>query len=137
VVLLRKSIPQKTNLQTAAELNVIKERKMKILTILIGLTYLIGSTCNADTHQTGKISRVVAEGNRTVSVWLENQPTNAECPSDGRWVLEFQNDLLAKEKYSAILAAAVSKQVVGFHFMTSLGCGAFGAKKIYYVDLNY
>ena len=112
---------------------------MKIPPILIGLTFFMGCTCSADTHQTGKITRIIVEGNgnQNVLVWLENQPTNTECPSDGRWVIEFQNDAMAKEKYSAILAAAVSKQTVGFHFITSLGCGAYGAKKIYYVDSNY
>lgn len=100
------------------------------------LLLLVSGFAFADTTQQGKISRVVIEGSYA-SVWIENQPSNNECASDGRWVLDFSNDQLAKEKYSAILSAASSRTTVALQYTSTQGCGAFGAKKIYYVDLLY
>lgn len=90
----------------------------------------------ADTAQQGKILRFVVESNYA-SIWLENQPTNNECPSDGRWVIDFAADSIAKEKYSAILAAASTRTPVVLHYASSEGCSAFGAKRVQYVDLSY
>ena len=108
----------------------------KIIAISI-LSFFSSCLALADTHQTGKITRIVVEGNQFVSIWLENQPTNSECPSDGRWVIDLANDTVPNQKYSAILAAASSRQTVGLHFLSSQGCGGFGAKKVYYIDLSY
>ncbi|MCW0448387.1 hypothetical protein [Xanthomonas sacchari] len=100
------------------------------------LLLLVSGVACADTTQQGKITRVVVESNYA-SVWLENQPTNNECASDGRWVIDFSADAIAKEKYSAILSAATSRTQVVLQYTTSEGCGGFGAKKIHYVDLLY
>lgn len=108
---------------------------MKFCTLLLA-SFLVPGVAVADTHQTGRIVRIVVESN-FASVRLENQPTNTECASDGRWVIDFSNDQAAREKYSAILSAANSRQPVSFHYLSSQGCGGFGAKKIYYVDASY
>ncbi|NYF22273.1 hypothetical protein HDC36_003749 [Xanthomonas sp. JAI131] len=100
------------------------------------LLLLVSGFAFADTTQRGKISRVVVEGSYA-SVWIEDQPTNNECASDGRWVIDFSSDQLAKEKYSAILSAASSRTTVVLQYTSTQGCGAFGAKRIYYVDLLY
>lgn len=104
--------------------------------IFLLTSFLMPAVAFADTHQTGKIVRIVVESN-FVSVWLENQPTNSECASDERWVIDLSNDQAAREKYSAILSAANSRVPVSFHYLSSQGCGGFGAKKIYYVDTSY
>ncbi|GAB7455068.1 hypothetical protein OUHCRE13_46990 [Enterobacter roggenkampii] len=70
-------------------------------------------------------------------MWLEGQPTNNECASDGRWTIDLASDKSGREKYAAILSAASSRTQIGFHALTSEGCGVFGAKKIYYFDLAY
>ncbi|MBB5877652.1 MULTISPECIES: hypothetical protein [Xanthomonas] len=102
------------------------------------LLLLVCGNALADTAQQGKIIRFVVEGNYA-SIWLENQPTNNEClaNSDGRWVIDFSVDSIAKEKYSAILAAASTRTPVVLHYATSEGCSAFGAKRVQYVDLSY
>ncbi|WP_235873237.1 hypothetical protein [Pseudoxanthomonas winnipegensis] len=109
----------------------------KAMTRLFGLLLLLVSgIARADTTQQGKIIRVVVESSYA-SVWLENQATNNECASDGRWVIDFSTDAVAKEKYSAILSAASSGTQVVLQYTTSEGCGGFGAKRIHYVDLHY
>ncbi len=108
---------------------------MKQLAITLGALLLSGSAW-ADTHQTGKITKLVVEST-FVSVWLEGQPTNNECASDGRWTIDLASDKSGREKYAAILSAASSRTQIGFHALTSEGCGVFGAKKIYSFDLAY
>ena len=63
---------------------------MKQLAITLGALLLSGSAW-ADTHQTGKITKLVVEST-FVSVWLEGQPTNNECASDGRWTIDLASD---------------------------------------------
>ncbi|MBB5737520.1 hypothetical protein FHT09_003305 [Xanthomonas arboricola] len=107
---------------------------MKLSFLLFFL--FVPSVAFADTTQRGTISRFVVELTY-LSVWLENEPTNNECLSDGRWVIDFSNDPIAKEKYSAILAAATSRTPVVLQYTSTQGCGSFGAKKIHYVDVSY
>ncbi|MEE7547491.1 hypothetical protein HF319_10985 [Xanthomonas sp. Kuri4-1] len=100
------------------------------------LVFLLPGIAMADTTQTGKVTRVVVESNYA-SIWLESQPSNEECAADGRWVIDFTNDKLSREKYSALLAAASSRLTVSLHYVSSEGCGGFGAKRVYYIDTQY
>ena len=113
------------------------KRRNIILFILSVLPYAVF----ADVDQTGDIVRLIVEGNlevnQTVSVWLSNNPSNSECASDGRWVVDAANDVMAKEKISTLLAAATSNRPVHLHHLSVQGCGPFGAKKIWFVDVTY
>lgn len=105
--------------------------------LAITLLMLVGSSAAlADTHQQGRVTRLVVEQTHA-SVWIEGTPTNNDCLSDGRWVMDFASDPVAREKYATLLAAASSRQVVDLHYYSAQSCGGFGAKKISYVDTSY
>lgn len=98
---------------------------------------LLSSQASADVLRTGKITRLVVERD-VVSVWLANDAPASECQSDGRWVVSNNADEKTfKEKVATILAAASAGKEVGLGFRSADGCGDFGAKRIYYVDLRY
>jgi hypothetical protein len=90
----------------------------------------------ADTEQSGKIRRLIVELTYA-SIWLENAPTNDECKADERWVIDFSSDSVAREKFSTILSSANSRLPVRLHYLSSQGCGGFGAKKVHFVESQF
>lgn len=68
MVLLRKIIPQKTNLQPAAELNVIGEKMRSLIGII--LCFLVFES-NAAHNCAGKVNTVDIQGNGKVNVSIE------------------------------------------------------------------
>lgn len=110
----------------------IVRQLLKIFPIVIGMS---AANAPADTHQNGRINRIIVEDNKFVSIWMDTN-VSGECASDGRWVIDLTNDPAAKEKYSAALMAYALGKTVGLHHVTANGCGGWGAKKIYYIDMS-
>ena len=90
----------------------------------------------ADANETGKITRLITEGHTTVSVWLDGEDDNSDCPGGSRWTIT-SDDLLMKEKYSMLLSAATTGKIVHLHGLASWGCGNWDSNKIHYVDITY
>jgi len=98
---------------------------------------LLSFQASADVNRTGKIVRLIVETD-TVSVWIANDPPSTECQADGRWVVtNNDSEKTFKEKVALLIAAAQAGRPVGLAYASVLGCGTFGAKKIYYVDTSY
>ncbi len=110
----------------------VQRKLLSSAAVIIGLAV---SSVQADTHQTGKINRLIVEDNKFVSIWMDTT-VSGDCPSDGRWAIDLTNDPAAKEKYSAALMAYALGKTVGLHHLTANGCGGWGSKKIYYIDLS-
>ena len=91
----------------------------------------------ASVDETGKIIRLIVEGNAIVSVWLNGTDVNTECSGGSRWTLQNSNDGLFKEKLAMLLAAAASGEAVHLHHLTAWGCGNWNSNRIYYVDVVF
>lgn len=113
-------------------MDIVMRPLLKVLAIAIGMCAV---SAQADTHQNGKINRLIVEDNKFVSIWMDTT-VSGDCPSDGRWAIDLTNDPAAKEKYSAALMAYALGKTVGLHHLTANGCGGWGSKKIYYIDLS-
>lgn len=109
---------------------------MKILRILLYLLFLISNAASADVDETGKITRMIIEGNSMVSVWLDGPDVTNECDNGSRWTLS-SSDLLFKEKLSLLLSASSQNKSVHLHHLTPWGCGNWSSNKIYYIDVKY
>ncbi len=111
--------------------------KIMIKKILVALVYMCSaSVVYADSSETGKITRIIAEGYTKVSIWLDGDDDTSDCAGGGRWTIN-SNDLLHKEKLSMLLAAATTEKPVHLLGLTTWGCGSWDSNQIYYVDITY
>jgi hypothetical protein len=104
--------------------------------VFIVAALFIGAV-KADTNETGYISRIIVEGDSTVSVWLDGVDDLSECNGGSRWTVTIIGDQLFKEKVSILLTTATSRQKVHLHGLTGYGCGNWESNKIYYIDVMY
>ncbi|WNO07977.1 hypothetical protein [Teredinibacter sp. KSP-S5-2] len=104
---------------------------MRIL-ILFFVLIVISFSSSASVQESGKVSRIILEGN-VVSVWVDGVDNTSECSGGDRWVL-LESDTLFKEKYSALLMAFASgKDVV---LLSTGSCPVMNANGIYYIYLK-
>ena len=101
------------------------------------LVAVLAATVSADVDESGKITKIIVEGNSHVSVWLDGVDVTTECVGGGRWTLNSSNDLLFKEKVSTLLAAASAGKNVLLRHISSWGCGAWNSNTIYLIQVTY
>lgn len=97
---------------------------------------LVSTNAFANVYETGKITRMVAEGESFVSVWLDGSDDISECTGGERWTLE-TSDPLHKEKYAALLSAAAAGKVIKLIHLSGSDCGQWASNKIYLISIEY
>lgn len=90
----------------------------------------------ADASETGKVARILPEGNSIISIWLDGTDDNSACQGNGRWIIN-TTDPLYKEKYSLVLAAAAQGKSITLRHVSSSACSAMNANTVYYVSVNF
>jgi len=111
-------------------------RNLKCLVLMI---FFASGTVFANGSETGKIINIIAEGSGAsgvVSVWLDGADYKAECTSGDRWTMQ-STDAIFKEKYAALMAAAVAGKQVTLYYTTSMGCGSWNSNTIYFINTVY
>ena len=101
------------------------------------LVAVMTSTVSADVDESGKITRIIVEGNNHISVWLDGVDVTTECVGGGRWTLNSSKDSLFKEKASTLLAAASAGKTVLLRHISSWGCGTWNSNTIYLIQVTY
>ena len=104
---------------------------MKILTVFI--LVLSTSFLYAAVDESGRITRIIVEGNQWVSVWLDGVDITSDCSGGGRWTVN-HSDVLFKEKLSMLISAATAQKRVRLH---GLECGGWHGNKIYFIEVRY
>lgn len=105
--------------------------------IVICFLICLSSPAIADVNETGKITRIITEGDQWVSVWLDGQDDTTECSGGSKWTISKKNDPMFKEKMSVLLTAALTKKVVRLRHISAWGCGGWDSNRIYYIDIDY
>lgn len=99
-------------------------------------SYAVASQAQSNIIEKGKITSIVVEGNRWVSVFVSGDNNTTLCSGGGRWVID-PNDPMYDRKYSMLMAAASQGKTVELVHVKSATCSNWDAHKIYLVRVYF
>ena len=107
---------------------------LKVVVVMVSLS--ISTLAWSHAYETGRITRIIAEGSNVVSVFLDGSDNTSYCSKGWRWTL-YTTDAMFESKYSLLLAmAAQNKPIKLMHHSTS-SCGGWESNRIYYIDADF